>query len=115
FDAFLVNYSRMINGIERAAITKLDVLSFLDEIKVCVGYEINGKKLKSYPTNECDIVNSKPVYETLKGWKKDISNISDYDSLPSEAKDYLSFISVECGFEINIISVGPRRKQTIQL
>jgi adenylosuccinate synthase len=115
FDAFLVNYSRMINGIERAAITKLDVLSFLDEIKVCVGYEINGKKLKSYPTNECDIMNSKPVYETLKGWKQDISNISDYDSLPSETKDYLSFISVECGFEISIISVGPRRKQTIQL
>lgn len=115
FDAFLVRYSRMINGIERAAITKLDVLSFLDEIKVCVGYEINGKLLKSFPTNEYDIINAKPVYETLKGWKKDISNITDYDSLPTETKDYLSFISVECGFEISIISVGPRREQTIQL
>lgn len=115
FDAFLVNYSRMINGIERAAITKLDVLSFMDKINVCVGYEIDGKKMKSYPTNECDISKAKPIYETLNGWKKDISKITDYDSLPSETKDYLSFISVECGFEISIISVGPSREQTIQL
>ena len=115
FDAFLVNYSRMINGIERAAITKLDVLSNLDKINVCVGYEIDGKKLKSYPTSDCDISKVKPIYEQLDGWKQDISNIRDYDSLPTEAKDYLSFISIECGFEINIISVGPSREQTIHL
>ncbi|MBU1097222.1 MAG: adenylosuccinate synthase [Ignavibacteriae bacterium HGW-Ignavibacteriae-2] len=115
FDAFLVKYSRMINGIERAAITKLDVLSNLDEIKVCVGYEQKGKILKSYPTTEVGLNDVKPVYETLSGWKKDITDIKDYDSLPSETKEYLSFISVQCGFEINIISVGPRRSQTIEL
>lgn len=115
FDAFLVNYSRMINGIERAAITKLDVLSYLDEIKVCVAYEINGKKLKSYPTDVNQMTKVTPVYETLPGWKTDISNITSYNALPSEAKEYLSFISHQSGFEISIISVGPRRQQTIEL
>ncbi|MEJ5350619.1 MAG: adenylosuccinate synthase [Melioribacteraceae bacterium] len=115
FDAFLLNYSRMINGIERAAITKLDVLSYLDEIKVCVGYEINGKKLKTFPTDVNQLMKVKPIYETLPGWKKNISNIKYYDELPSEAKDYLSFISEQSGFEISIISVGPSRQQTIEL
>lgn len=115
FDAFLVNYSRMINGIERAAITKLDVLSYLDEIKVCVGYEINGKKLKSYPNNVNLLQQVSPIYETLPGWKVDISSIKYYDELPTQTKDYLSFISQQSGFEINIISVGPRRNQTIEL
>jgi adenylosuccinate synthase len=115
FDAFLLSYSRMINGIQRAAITKLDVLSYLDEIKVCVAYEQNGKVLKHYPTDVNQMVNVKPVYETLPGWKCDISQIKYYDDLPSQAKEYLSFISQQSGFEISIISVGPRRTQTIEL
>ena len=115
YDAFLVNYSRMINGIERVAITKLDVLSHFDKIKVCVGYEINGKKLKSYPTSVNQIMQAVPVYETLSGWNADLSNLTDYDQLPTEAKDYLQFISEQSGFEISIISVGPSRSQTIEL
>ncbi|MCX7798373.1 MAG: adenylosuccinate synthase [Melioribacter sp.] len=115
FDAFLLNYSRMINGIERAAITKLDVLSYLDEIKVCIGYELNGKKLKNFPTDVNQLTKVKPIYETLPGWKKDISNVKYYDDLPAEAKDYLTFISQQSGFEISIISVGPSRQQTIEL
>jgi adenylosuccinate synthase len=115
FDAFLVNYSRMINGIERAAITKLDVLSYLDEIKVCVAYESNGKLLKSYPTDVNKMMQVQPVYETLPGWKCDISNIKHYEDLPVHAKEYLSFISHQSGFEISLISVGPRRSQTIEL
>jgi adenylosuccinate synthase len=115
FDAFLLNYSRMINGIERTAITKLDVLGYLDEIKVCVGYEKNGKKLKSYPTDISQLENVTPIYETLKGWKQDISGARNFKELPSECKDYLSFISQESGIEIKIISVGPKREQTIEL
>ncbi|MCL4547574.1 MAG: adenylosuccinate synthase [Bacteroidetes bacterium] len=115
YDAFLVNYSRMINGIERVAITKLDVLSHFEKIKVCVGYEINGKKLKSYPTSVNQIMQAVPVYETLSGWNADLSNLTDYDQLPTEAKDYLQFISEQSGFEISIISVGPSRSQTIEL
>ncbi len=115
YDAFMLNYSRMINGIERAAITKLDVLSNLDEIKVCVAYELNGKKLKSYPTDVNQMMLVEPVYETLPSWKSDISKVKFYDDLPSEAKDYLSFISQQSGFEICFISVGPQRQQTIEL
>lgn len=115
FDAFLLNYSKMINGIERAAITKLDVLSHFDNIKVCVGYEINGKRLKSFPTNENQMMQAIPIYETLPGWKSELSNLTSYDQLPSEAKDYLQFISQQGGFEISMISVGPKRDQTIEL
>ena len=115
FDAFMLGYSRMINGIERAAITKLDVLSYLEEIKVCVGYEINGKKLNYYPTNVHQMMQAKPVYEILQGWQTDISNVTTYDELPDQAKHYLSFIAEQSGFEICMISVGPRRAQTIEL
>ncbi|MFA7227894.1 MAG: adenylosuccinate synthase [Melioribacteraceae bacterium] len=115
FDAFLVNYSRMINGIQSAAVTKLDILSHFEKIKVCVGYEINGKLLKSFPTDEKRLSLVTPVYEILNGWNTELSNFTDYDQLPSEAKDYLEFISRKSGFEISMISVGPRRDQTIQL
>lgn len=115
FDAFLLNYSRMINGIERVAITKLDVLSNLDEIKVCTGYELDGERLKSFPTTETQISRVTPIYETLPGWKKDITEIRNYEDLPIETKNYLGFISEHSGFEISIISVGPKRNQTIEL
>ena len=115
FDAFLLSYSRMINGIERVAITKLDVLSSFDEIKVCVAYEFQGKKLKSFPTDVNRLMNVTPIYESLPGWKTDLTNITDYSELPSNAKDYLQFISQKSGFEISIISVGPKRDQTIEL
>ncbi len=115
FDAFLLNYSRMINGIERVAITKLDVLSNMDEIKVCVAYELDGKRLKSFPTTESELAKIIPIYETLPGWKTDITNVRSYEDLPSETKNYLSFIAEHSGFEISIISVGPKRDQTIEL
>ena len=105
----------MINGIERVAITKLDVLSHFDNIKVCVGYEINGKRLKSFPTNENQMMQVTPIYESLPGWKSELSNLTSFDQLPSEAKDYLQFISQQGGFEISMISVGPKRNQTIEL
>ncbi|MCK5087344.1 MAG: adenylosuccinate synthetase, partial [Melioribacteraceae bacterium] len=73
------------------------------------------KTLKSFPTTEKKLSGVTPIYETLPGWKTDISEITSYDDLPSETKEYLSFISVHSGFEISIISVGPRRRQTIEL
>ncbi len=115
FDAFLVKYSTMINGIQDAAITKLDVLSGLKELKVCVAYEINGQKLKYFPTSVSRLDSVTPVYETLPGWDQDISGITEYDDLPSETKSYLDFVSKECGFKNSIVSVGPRRKETIEL
>jgi adenylosuccinate synthase len=112
FDAFLVNYSNMINGVEKVAITKLDVLSTFDELNVCVGYELNGKQLKSFPTDLKRLYNVKPVYETLPGWNENIENCKSYADLPEKTKDYLNFLSSQTGMHIEIISVGPKRKQT---
>ncbi|HEX2865816.1 MAG TPA: adenylosuccinate synthase [Ignavibacteriales bacterium] len=115
YDAFLVKYSCMINGIDTVAITKLDVLSDFDEIKVCVGYEHEGKMLKAFPNDVEQLDCIKPVYETLPGWKSDISQAKTYSDLPKATKDYLEFISNYCGFKISLISVGAKRAQTIVL
>ncbi len=112
FDAFLVRYSAMINGINSVAITKLDVLSKMDEIKVCTGYSINGKTLKAFPTDVDRLSNVKPLYKTLTGWKEDISNCRNFQELPSKTKEYLNFISESAGIKIDIVSVGPKRSQT---
>ncbi len=114
-DAFLLKYSATINGISKVAITKLDVLSHFDEIKVCVGYELNGKKLNTFPATAGILEKVKPIYETLPGWQQDITKAKSYDELPTETKDYLKFISQQAGFELGIISVGPRRRETIIL
>lgn len=115
FDAFLMNYSRMINGIERVAVTKLDVLSSFEKIKVCTGYKLDGKTLKSFPNDVIRLEKIEPIYTELDGWNCDISHITQYEDLPQNAKDYLSYIAEICGFEISIISVGPKRLQTIEL
>ncbi|MGE5353079.1 MAG: adenylosuccinate synthase [Acidobacteriota bacterium] len=115
FDAFLVKYSSMINGIVTVAITKLDVLSHFEEIKVCVGYEHQGKMLKAFPNDVEQLDCISPVYKTFKGWNTDISQAKTYNDLPKETKDYLEFMSNYCGFKISLISVGPKRAQTIVL
>jgi adenylosuccinate synthase len=111
-DTALVSYSAMINGIDSVAITKLDVLSQFDKIKVCVGYELDGKSIKSFPTDVDRLSKVNPVYKSLPGWKKDISDCLSYSALPQATKDYLKFIADEAGIKIDIISVGPKRQQT---
>jgi len=112
FDAPLVKYSAMINGINSVAITKLDVLSSFDEIKVCTGYELDGKNLKAFPSDYDKLSRVKPVYEVLEGWNTNLSGCNSYAELPEKTKEYLSFISNEAGVAINIVSVGPKRQQT---
>lgn len=112
YDAFLVRYSAMINGINSVALTKLDVLSEFEEIKICTGYEYNGKMLKSFPTDFERLDSVKPVYKTVPGWNTDISRCSSYAELPQATKNYLDLISEESEIKINIISVGPKRAQT---
>jgi adenylosuccinate synthase len=112
FDAFLVAYSKMINGITSVALTKLDVLSSFEKINVCVGYELDGKKLKTFPTNVEYLNKVKPIYETLDGWNSIITNCESYVDLPNKTKEYLDFISKHSGIKIDIVSVGPKRKQT---
>jgi adenylosuccinate synthase len=103
----------MINGIETLALMKLDVLSEFDEIKICVDYEINGRKLKSFPTDPTTLEKVTPVYETFKGWKRKISDVKSYSELPSEAREFIEAIEKLTEVKISIISVGADRKQTI--
>jgi adenylosuccinate synthase len=112
FDAQLVKYSSIINGLDYVALTKLDVLSNFEEIKVCVNYRFEDKLLKSFPTDVERLSRSVPVYESLPGWGTDISTCTSYNNLPQKTKDYLDFISNAAGIKINIISVGPKRAQT---
>ena len=109
FDAVAVRYSVKVNGITSLAITKLDILDSFEELKVCVAYKCGGKIVEDFPV---DISNCEPVYETLKGWKKETSGIRNYDGLPSETKDYIKKISELCGVPVSILSVGAKRKQT---
>ena len=115
FDAFLVRYSVMINGIDTVAITKLDVLSIFEKINVCVGYKLNGKLLKSFPSDVDRLSSVIPVYETVDGWMEDISECKSYDELPQKTKEYLKFISDQANIKIEIISVGPKRRQTFSM
>lgn len=115
FDAFLVRYSAMINGIDTVAITKLDVLSVFENINVCVGYKLNGKLLKSFPSDVDRLSSVIPVYETVDGWMEDISGCKSYVELPQKTKKYLEFISDQANIKIEIISVGPKRRQTFSM
>jgi len=115
FDAFLVRYSAMINGIDTVAVTKLDVLSAFKKINICVGYKLNGKLLKSFPSDVDRLSSVTPVYETVDGWMEDISDCKSYDVLPQKTKEYLEFISKQANIKIEIVSVGPKRKQTFSM
>jgi len=106
-----LKYSIMINGVTNLIMTKADVLSSFDQIPVCTSYKYNGKETNEIPFDiYCDIV---PVYTQLKGWKTDLTNINDLNSLPSELIDYVKFIEEYVKVPISIVSVGPDRTQTL--
>ena len=113
FDAFATRYAAEINGFTSVALTKLDVLDALDEIKVCVGYNLNGKKCESLPAVSQDLRRVEPVYETLPGWKSETVGITDLRELPPKAREYINFLSNQIGVEIGLVSTGPERSQTI--
>lgn len=112
-DARAVRYAAALNSFDYLAITRLDILDELEEIKVCVGYEYEGKSVKEYPADLKFLSKVTPIYKTYKGWKEKISAIRDYDRLPALCKEYLSDISKEIGVPIGIVSVGPSREETI--
>jgi adenylosuccinate synthase len=113
FDAFATRYAAEINGFTSVALTKLDVLDALDEIKVCVGYKLDGREIKSFPAVSQDLRRIEPVYATLPGWKSSTEGITEADKLPAKARDYVDFLSREIGVEIGLVSTGPERGQTI--
>lgn len=114
FDAVIAKYAADVNGLTDIALTKLDVLSSFDTLKVCVAYEYNGKQYDYFPVNQEVQSRAKPIYKELPGWKgSDISACKSYDELPDNAKAYIKFIEDFAGVPVTIISVGPDRDQTI--
>jgi adenylosuccinate synthase len=114
-DLVILRYALRVNTITSLAITKLDVLSGFDELKVCTAYRHGGGTTEEFPQLQGEFASSEPVYESLPGWKCDISDITSMRDLPSEARGYLDFISERAGVPIKLISVGPERQQTILL
>lgn len=112
-DLVALRYTTMVNGFTDLAITKLDVLSGLPEIKVCTGYRIDGKSTRRFPNDIRTLERIEPEYETLPGWQTDVTGATSMDELPSEAKDYLAFMSDYLGVPASIVSTGPKREQTI--
>ena len=112
FDAVATRYGCRIQGATEVAFTVLDVLGYLDELPVCVGYEIDGKVTKDFPTT-VKLAKAKPVYTTLPGWKCDIRGIKNYEELPENCRKYIEFIEKEIQVPITMVSNGPGRDDII--
>ncbi len=114
-DIPLLRYSNQVNGAEWLVVTKLDVLDELEEIPICVAYEINGRKTDQIPADVQGIEQIKPIYTRLKGWRSSTDGIVDFEKLPKEAREYLRFQEKESGARIAMVSTGPDREQTMAL
>lgn len=112
FDAVASRYGCRIQGATAVALTVLDVLGYLEEIPVCVGYEIDGKVTKDFPTT-VQLAKSKPVYEVLPGWQEEIRGITKYEDLPENCRKYIEFIEKELEVPIKMVSNGPGREEII--
>ena len=112
FDAVASRYGCRIQGATEVALTVLDVLGYLDELPICIGYEIDGEVIKDFPTT-VQLEKAKPVYTKLPGWKCDIRGIKKYEDLPENCKNYIDFIEKELGVPITMVSNGPGRDEII--
>jgi adenylosuccinate synthase len=113
FDGVIGRYAVRINGLDCLAVTKLDVLDDLEEIKVCTAYELDGKVVHDFPSDSRAFARAIPIYETLAGWKQSTSECKTVEELPTNAKEYLKFLADLTGTPIAIISLGASRGQTI--
>lgn len=115
FDAALLKRSAQVNGLSGLCITKLDVLDGLDELQLCVGYELDGERVDILPLGADDIARCQPIYETLEGWSESTVGVTDYARLPVNARLYLQRIEHATGVPIHLISTSPDRDHTIMM
>ncbi len=115
FDCVALKYAAMTNGISRLAITKLDVLSGFEKIKICTGYKYKGEKLQCFPSNISILKDCEPVYTEMDGWKEDISSVADFNGLPSQARNYIRKIEELTGVKIYAVSLGASREKILFL
>ena len=112
-DLVAVRYTASLNGINGLALTMLDVLSAFEEVKVCVRYEIAGKRVDEFPMHQTDLHHARPVYKSLPGWRMDVTGCRRREELPEEAQGFVSFVEEELETPLRMISVGPERDQAI--
>ena len=115
FDVPLLRYTAMVNGFDSLIVTKLDVLDDLDQIPVCVGYSANGRAVEEMPATNAGIEALEPVFEDLPGWRQSTRGVSNFNDLPSEARDYVQFLQDRSGVEVGCVSAGPERTETMVL
>jgi adenylosuccinate synthase len=116
FDSVMLRKAVQLNGLTRLALTKLDVLNKLDEIKICTHYEIDGKNCEHFPSSPTKLDNVVPIYESFPGWKTDISGCKKFSDLPQNALNYINRLQQLCyGVPLLIISVGADRLQTLEV
>ncbi|MCE5266978.1 MAG: adenylosuccinate synthase [Planctomycetaceae bacterium] len=113
FDAVAARYTARLSGVDSLAVMLLDVLSELPEVKICTAYELDGRKITNFPGHADDLRRVTPVYETLPGWRDDITGAVRLDQLPTNARKYVDRISELLGRPVGVVSVGPDRRQTI--
>ncbi|MDD6159597.1 MAG: adenylosuccinate synthase [Oscillospiraceae bacterium] len=114
FDVVASRYGVLMQGADEIALTKLDVLSYLDQIPVCVAYEVDGQRVDDFPSGDA-LVRAKPVYEYLPGWKCDISGCRSFAELPKAAQDYVKYIADTVGCKIRYVSVGAGRDEYFEM
>ena len=113
FDAVAVRYTARLSGVDALAVMLLDVLSELDELRICTAYEVDGRRVTNFPSHVDDLRRAVPVYETLPGWKQEITAVRKMADLPQAAREYLARLSQLVGRPVDVVSVGPDREQTI--
>lgn len=112
FDSVVMRHSKRVSGLTNLCLNCLDVLTGLDEIKICTAYELNGEKIYHYPASLKELAACKPVYETLPGWQEDITGCKTLEELPKNARNYIHRIQDLVGVKVSTFSVGPDREQT---
>lgn len=114
-DLVIVKTAVRVSGLTSLAVTKIDTLAGLDKLKVCVGYKFDGKVIDYFPASLEDLAKCEPVYEEFAGWGEEVANARSYDELPENAKKYLERIEEFTGTRISLVSVGPKRDQTMRV
>lgn len=115
YDAVIARYAARINGVTDFVLTKLDVLTGIEQIPVCVAYEVDGARLDDMPVNQTDFHHAKPVYEFFPGWTEDISGARTLENLPKNAQSYVQALEEMSGARISVVGVGPEREQAVVL
>ena len=114
FDSELTHFAYQVNGIDRLFLTKLDVLSELDEIQICTGYRLNGRQVHYSELDSYQLDRVKAVYKTVRGWKEDIRGIRKYANLPTRARAYVETIEKLAGVKVGWVANGPEREAVIR-